>query len=236
MLIGSRVLATSAKSLAPRCAIRAKSLAATIPEPPSAPSVTPQDLVVLNELEDQALWLSTLMIHSANNERPKRDGLKVGGHQASSSSVVSILTALYFHELKAHDRVAVKPHAGPVYHAIQYMMGRQKLENLQNFRGYGGVQSYPSRTKDFTDVDFSTGSVGFGPAISTFAAIIEQYLRDKGMNPPPLPGLQGETDPGRMVAILGDAELDEGNVFEGLLESWKLDAKNNWYVKDLVAL
>ena len=108
------------------------------------------------------LWLSSYMIHHANHESDRGDGLKVGGHQASSASLVTLMTALYFHVLRPEDRVAVKPHASPVFHAIQYLLGNQDLAKLQNFRAFGGAQSYPSRTKDTADVDFSTGSVGPG--------------------------------------------------------------------------
>lgn len=119
----------------------------------------------LKELEAQVLWLACWMVHHANHIRPKGDQkIKVGGHQASSASIVSIMTALYFSVLKPEDRVAVKPHASPIFHAIQYLMGNQELDRMKNFRGYGGVQSYPSRTKDIDDVDFSTGSVGLASA------------------------------------------------------------------------
>ena len=111
---------------------------------------------LLRDLESKILWLSTWMIHNANHLRENVDGLKVGGHQASSASMVSILTALYFDALQAQDRVAVKPHASPAFHAIQYLLGKQTLDKLQNFRAFGGAQSYPSRTKDVDDVDFST--------------------------------------------------------------------------------
>mgnify|MGYP005745250405 CR=1 FL=1 len=106
------------------------------------------------------------MIHNANQIRPSRDGLKVGGHQASSASVSTMLTALYFSILRPEDRVAVKPHASPAYHAIQYLMGRQSRQQLEDFRAFGGAQSYPSRTKDQDDVDISTGSVGLGAAFT----------------------------------------------------------------------
>ena len=117
------------------------------------------------------MWLSCWMIHDANHLRENTDGLKVGGHQASCASMVSIMTALYFHILKPEDRVAVKPHASPVFHAIQYLMGNQSPEQLENFRGFGGAQSYPSRTKDIDDVDFATGSVGLGVAITAKSII-----------------------------------------------------------------
>src|SRR5271167_1461562 len=119
-------------------------------------------VLCLNALERKVLWLSTWMIHNANHLRPSRDGLKVGGHQSSSASVSTVMTALYLHTLRPQDRVAVKPHAGPIFHAIQYLLGNQTLERIKNFRGFGGVQPYPSRTKDKADVDFSTGSVGMG--------------------------------------------------------------------------
>ncbi len=133
----------------------------------------------LKVIEERLLWLSSWMIHNANHRRENTDGLKVGGHQASCASVVSIMTVLYFHVLKPEDRVAVKPHASPVFHAIQYLMGNQSRENLEKFRGYGGAQSYPSRTKDIDDVDFSTGSVGLGVAITAFASLIQDYIATK---------------------------------------------------------
>ena len=134
------------------------------------------DPALLKALERKVLWLSTWMIHNANHLRPSRDGLKVGGHQSSSASVVSVMTALYFHSLRAQDRIAVKPHASPVMHAIQYLLGQEELEQLQRFRALGGAQSYPSRTKDRTEVDFSTGSVGLGVAATLMASLAQDYV------------------------------------------------------------
>ena len=137
------------------------------------PLMTPPSLGherrILAELERKVLWLASWTIHHANHVRENTDGLKVGGHQASSASLATIMTALYFHTLRPQDRVAVKPHASPIFHAIQYLLGRQSRDKLENFRGYKGAQSYPSRTKDTDDVDFSTGSVGLGVAQTLFA-------------------------------------------------------------------
>src|SRR6201998_2088881 len=110
----------------------------------------------LTQLERKVLWLSTWMIHNANHLRPNRDGLKVGGHQASSASVATLMTALYFAVLRPQDRVAVKPHAAPVFHAIHYLLGHQTRDKIEHFRAFGGAQSYPSRTKDGETVDSST--------------------------------------------------------------------------------
>ena len=178
----------------------------------------------LKTVEQRLLWLSHWMIHHANHIRPKVDAIKTGGHQASSASMVSILTALYFSALRPQDRVAVKPHAGPVFHAIQYLMGNLDRNRMENFRGFGGVQSYPSRTKDVDDVDFSTGSVGLGVALTSFASIIQDYVTAK-------PWGQGRPL-GRMVALVGDAELDEGNVYEALQEGWKNGLRNCWCIID----
>jgi pyruvate dehydrogenase E1 component len=197
----------------------------TKPRPAQPPAPAPTELSLLNALERKALWLATWMIHHANHLRENRDGLKVGGHQASSASTVTILTALYFHALRPEDRVAVKPHAAPVFHAIHYLLGRQSREQLENFRGFGGVQSYPSRTKDHTEVDFSTGSVGLGVGVTLFAALAQDYVRLHGLVPT-------ENPAGRMVAVMGDAELDEGNVFEALLEGWKHEVRNLWWIID----
>lgn len=178
----------------------------------------------LKVIEQRLLWLSHWMIHNANHVRPNASGIKIGGHQASSASIVSIMTALYFSALRPEDRVAVKPHASPIFHAMQYMMGNQTREKMENFRGYGGVQSYPSRTKDIDDVDFSTGSVGLGVAITSFASIMQDYITAKPWG--------ADAPIGRMIALVGDAELDEGNIYECLQEGWKNDLRNTWWIID----
>ncbi len=178
----------------------------------------------LKTIEQRLLWLSHWMIHHANHIRPKTDDIKIGGHQASSASMVSIMTALYFSALKPEDRVAVKPHASPVFHAMQYLMGNLSRDRMENFRGFGGVQSYPSRTKDVDDVDFSTGSVGLGVAITSFASLIQDYIAAKSWGQ--------DQALGRMVALVGDAELDEGNIYECLQEGWKNDLRNCWWIID----
>src|SRR5215218_10289907 len=142
--------------------------------------ITPDGLRILAELEKKVLWLASWTIHHANHLRESADGLKVGGHQASCASMTAIMAALYFHSLRPNDRVAVKPHAGPVLHAIHYLLGSQSLDQLKNFRGLGGMQSYPSRTKDKIPVDFSTGSVGLGVAITLFASLVQDYLTAHG--------------------------------------------------------
>lgn len=182
------------------------------------------DFEAYRDLERKVLWLASWMIHQANHLRPSRDGLKVGGHQASSASAVTLMTALYFRSLRAKDRMAVKPHASPVLHAIEYLMGNQTREAMERFRGLGGAQSYPSRTKDTIEVDFSTGSVGLGVAATLFASIAQDYVGAHRFGDTP-------TD-GRMISILGDAELDEGNVYEALLEGWKHEVRNLWWIVD----
>jgi pyruvate dehydrogenase complex dehydrogenase (E1) component len=167
--------------------------------------VDPRRVEILRALARKVLWLSSWTIHNANHLRARRDGLKVGGHQASSASLVTLMTALFLHTLRPQDRVAVKPHASPVFHALQYLLHHQSREKLERFRGLGGAQSYPSRTKDADDVDFSTGSVGLGVAQTLFASMVQDYVHLKGM-------VGGGDAPGRMVALVGDAEFDEGNI------------------------
>jgi pyruvate dehydrogenase E1 component len=179
----------------------------------------------LEAVERKVKWLATWTIHNANHIRPNTDGVKVGGHQASCASISTIMTALYFHVLSPRDRVAVKPHAGPVLHAIEYLFGNQTLAKLKNFRGLGGAQSYPSRTKDGDFVDFSTGSVGLGAAVTNFAALTQSYLRHKDILP-------RDEKPALMVALVGDAEMDEGNIYEALIDTWKHDIRNLWWVID----
>ncbi len=178
----------------------------------------------IEALDTRLRWLSAWTVHNANHIREKRDGLKVGGHQASCASMTAIMAALYFHALRPQDKVAVKPHAGPVLQAIHYLLGNQSLDKLQRFRALGGAQSYPSRTKDNIPVDFSTGSVGLGVAITAFSSLVQDYLIAHGQ--------MSESDAGRMIALMGDAELDEGNIYECLIEGYKHDIRNCWWVVD----
>ncbi|MCC7267788.1 MAG: transketolase [Caulobacteraceae bacterium] len=182
------------------------------------------ELPILQELDRKVHWLSAWTIHNANHLRESRDGLKVGGHQASSASMATMLSALYFGVLTPKDRVAVKPHASPAFHAIQYLYGRQTRDQLERFRALGGAQSYPSRTKDQDGVDFSTGSVGLGVAVTLFASILQDYLiAHRKLDP---------AKAGRMIALMGDAELDEGNIYEALIEGAKHDLRNCWWIVD----
>ena len=189
-----------------------------------AQDVDPGLIARLELIDTRLRWLSSWIIHNANHLRESRDGLKVGGHQASCSSISTIMTALYFQALRPQDRVAVKPHAGPVLHAIHYLLGSQSLDQLQTFRGLGGAQSYPSRTKDKIPVDFSTGSVGLGVAVTAFASLVQDYLIAHGQ--------LAQDDAGRMIALMGDAELDEGNIYECLIEGYKHDIRNCWWIVD----
>ena len=183
-----------------------------------------EDMACLQALERKILWLASWMIHNANHLRDTGDGVKVGGHQASSASVATIMAALYFQILRPEDRVAVKPHASPIFHAIQYLFDRQTRAKLENFRGFKGAQSYPSRTKDIDDVDFSTGSVGLGVAQTLFSSLAQEYVHAHGW--------ANQRPKGRMIALVGDAELDEGNIFEGILEGWKQSLRNCWWIVD----
>ncbi len=148
----------------------------------------------------------------------------MGGHQASSASVATLLTALYLDVLAPRGPRGGQAARQPRLSRHPVPLGRQSRENLERFRAFGGAQAYPSRTKDADDVDFSTGSVGLGVALTLFASLVQDYVRLKGLAP--------EGPAGRMVAVLGDAELDEGNVFEAMLEGWKHDVRNLWWVVD----
>jgi pyruvate dehydrogenase E1 component len=180
-------------------------------------------LAALEEVQRRVLWLSALSIHHANNVRPNPDGIKVGGHQASCASAVSIMTALYFHALQRGDRISIKPHASPVLHAIHYLLGNLKQEYLTTLRGYKGLQAYPSRTKDPFPVDFSTGSVGHGAVAPAFAALGHSYLRAHF----------GDVTSRRFISFIGDAELDEGNIWEAVIEEALAPAGNVLWIVDL---
>ena len=178
----------------------------------------------LRQIQDRVLWLAMQMVHYANNVRHSPDG-KVGGHQASSASVVTILTSLYFDYMRAGDRISVKPHASPVFHAIQYLLGNLDGKYLKTLRGFHGLQAYPSQTKDPDNVDFSTGSVGLGPVAPNFAALTEEYLRSH---------LHFyNRAPRRYISLVGDAELDEGSIWEAISESEMAELDNVLWVVDL---
>ena len=166
------------------------------------------DLETLARIQDRVLWLATSIVHHANRVRENRSGVKVGGHQASSASMVSLMTALYFAHLEAPDRVSVKPHASPVLHAINHLLGRLDAEYLTRLREYGGLQSYPSRTKDPDPVDYSTGSVGLGATAPIWGALAHRYVA--GHFDVPVGG--------RQIALIGDAELDEGACWEAIAD------------------
>ncbi|SEP53238.1 transketolase-like TK C-terminal-containing protein [Amycolatopsis saalfeldensis] len=163
---------------------------------------------ILREVQDRVLWLSTAIIDHANRVRPNPTGLKVGGHQASSASMVSIMTALWFARLRAEDRVSVKPHASPVLHAINYLLGDLDERYLTSLREFGGLQSYPSRSKDPDRVDYSTGSVGIGATAPLWGAMARRYVESS----------TGGAGTGRQYSLVGDAELDEGAVWEAVLD------------------
>jgi pyruvate dehydrogenase E1 component len=166
------------------------------------------DLEVLDRVQRRVLWLAAAIVHHANRVRPNRSGVKVGGHQASSASMVSLMTALWFGVLEAPDRVSVKPHASPVLHAINHLLGRLDSRYLTTLRQYGGLQSYPSRTKDPDPVDFSTGSVGLGATAPIWSALAHRYVA--GHFDVPVGG--------RQIALIGDAELDEGACWEAVVD------------------
>ena len=176
--------------------------------PPSPAIAVEPSAEVLRAVERRVLWLATSIVHHANKIRENTSGVKVGGHQASSASVVSIMTALWFAHLRAPDRVSVKPHASPVLHAINYLLGELDPKHLTTLRELGGLQSYPSRTKDPDPVDFSTGSVGIGATATIWSALAHRYVA----------GLADVPVGGRQIALLGDAELDEGAIWEALVD------------------
>ncbi|WP_020494628.1 transketolase-like TK C-terminal-containing protein [Sciscionella marina] len=192
-----------------------------------SPALSPQsrdiDFQTLRQIEQRVLWLSSAIIHHANRVRPNPSGLKVGGHQASSASMASIMTALWFHRLRPQDRVSVKPHAAPVLHAINYLLGELDESYLPRLREFGGLQSYPSRSKDPDPVDYSTGSVGIGATAPMWGAVSRRYVNSRG----------GNAGTGRQYSLLGDAELDEGAVWEAVLDPTATELGETVWIVDL---
>ncbi|QUH02081.1 pyruvate dehydrogenase [Saccharopolyspora erythraea] len=179
-------------------------MTSTAPAQPTASA----EFEVVSEIERRVLWLSTAIVHHANRVRPNPSGLKVGGHQASSASMTSIMTSLWFRHLRPQDRVSVKPHASPALHAINYLLGELDESYLPRLREFGGLQSYPSRVKDPDPVDYSTGSVGIGATASIWGAVARRYVENA----------VGGAGTGRQYSLLGDAELDEGAIWEAVLD------------------
>ncbi len=178
---------------------------------------------LLRRVERRVLWLAIAMVHHANRVRPTPSGVKVGGHQASSASMVSLMTALWFAHLEPPDRVSVKPHASPVLHAINFLLGRLDAPWLETLREYGGLQSYPSRTKDPDPVDYSTGSVGLGATAPIWGALAHRYVA--GHFDVPVGG--------RQIALIGDAELDEGACWEAIVDPMVAHLGEVMWVVDL---
>jgi pyruvate dehydrogenase E1 component len=198
-------------------------MATRAPKASDEPAISQADFEALSEIERRILWLSTLIVHHANNVRPSPDKSKVGGHQASSASVASIITALYFNFLRAGDRVSIKPHASPIFHAAQYLLGNLDQKYLTTLRELKGLQAYPSRTKDPDTVDFSTGSVGLGAVAPVFASLAGEYNRHHF----------GSVTSDRFISLIGDAELDEGNVWETVAEEAIQGLGNVIWIVDL---
>ena len=180
-------------------------------------------LDTLAEIERRVLWLATSIIQHANKVRPNDSGIKVGGHQASSASMVTIMTSLWFGQLRAEDRVSVKPHASPVLHGINYLLGSLEERYLTTLRAFGGLQSYPSRSKDPDPVDYSTGSVGIGATAAIWGAIARRYVET----------VSGKSSRGRQYSLVGDAELDEGAIWEAVLDSHVADLGEIVWIVDL---
>ncbi len=177
----------------------------------------PERLDTLREIEQRVLWLATAIVHHANRVRPNPSGLKVGGHQASSASIVTIMTSLWFEHLRSDDRVAVKPHASPVLHAINYLLGELDERYLSTLRAHGGLQSYPSRAKDPDPVDYSTGSVGIGATAPIWGALARRYVWSRQAASSPTDAA-ADGARGRQYSLVGDAELDEGACWEAILD------------------
>jgi len=175
------------------------------------------------EIERKVLWLATSIVHHANKVRPNVSGVKVGGHQASSASMATIMTSLWFEQLRAEDRVAVKPHASPVLHAIEFLLGSLEQKWMTSLREFGGLQSYPSRRKDPVPADYSTGSVGIGATAPIWGAISRRYVET----------ITGTPNRGRQYSLLGDAELDEGAIWEAVLDSAVQDLGEIVWIVDL---
>ncbi len=191
------------------------------------------DLQALKQIEQRVLWLATRIVDVAN--RRDTTAVKVGGHQASSASLVSVMTALWFGHISGDDKVAVKPHASPVYHAIKYLTGELDVSYLTTLRQRGGLQAYPSRTKDPDVADFSTGSVGLGAVAPLFSALTRRYVDSHfELNRGPNHESHSDSrDPARFIALVGDAELDEGNIWEAIADPMTEGLGNFTMVVDL---
>ena len=209
---------------------------ATASAAPHSAVAADDTLAALRQVEQRVLWLATSIVDSANRLRPNPTGLKVGGHQASSASIVTIMTELWFEQLTPLDRVSVKPHASPALHAIEYLLGRLDAAQLSTLRQFGGLQSYPSRLKDPVPPDYSTGSVGIGATAPISGAMARRYIAAH-FNIARFDTAHFDADDaggtGRQYSLLGDAELDEGAVWEAVLDPMVAELGEVVWIVDL---
>ncbi len=197
---------------------------------PAIKTIDAERLAALGEIEQRVLWLSTAIVDHANRIRRDPSGLKVGGDQASSASLVTIMTELWFEHLRPGDRVSVKPHASPVLHAINYLLGGLDGSYLTTLRQFGGLQSYPSRAKDPDTVDYSTGSVGIGATAPIWGALSRRYVEAHLGGTGSAAALSRR---GRQYSLVGDAELDEGAVWEAVLDPMVAELGEVVWIVDL---
>ncbi|MBM6813816.1 transketolase [Olsenella uli] len=146
-----------------------------------------------------------------------RKGIVVGthaaksGHPGGSLSAADILTYLYFEEMNIdpkdpakadRDRLVLsKGHAAPGLYAVLAERGYFPKEDLETLRHIGShLQGHPNMN-DTPGVDMSTGSLGQG-----VSAAVGMALASKVWN-----------DGYRVFAILGDGEIEEGQVWEAAM-------------------
>ena len=206
-----------------RMTTRSRSEATRAPSS-APPGSNPDRLTILRELEKKVLWLASWTIHHANHVRDHADGLKVGGHQASSASLATIMTALYFDALRPQDRVAVKP-------TRARSITRSSICSA-NRRASGWKRSAATRARRAIRRAPRTSTMSTSPPVRSASAWRRRCFRPWCRTTCARMAGAWSAPEGRMIALVGDAELDEGNIFEAILEGWKQDLRNCWWIID----
>ncbi len=141
------------------------------------------------------------------------------GHTGGSLSATDIMTALYFYKMKYDPKrpewkgrdyfILSKGHAAPVLYTTLAHAGFLETSELCTLRKLGSrLQGHPD-SKYLPGVEISTGSLGQGLSVACGIALSQKL--DKAAN--------------RVYAVLGDGELQEGQIWEAAMTAahYKLD-------------
>ena len=152
------------------------------------------------------------------------------GHIGGSLSSMDVLTALYFGEMNIdpanpgdenRDRfVLSKGHCTPALYPILALRGYFPIDDLKMFRSVDGHMSGHAEMHHVKGVDMSTGSLGQGLSVAVGMALAGK--------------LDSKTY--RVYALLGDGEIEEGQIWEAAMSAAKYKLDNLCAIVDVNGL